>query len=111
MVRIADIVTTEGQYYQAPEAPLSLTGSSDPAPSWVSHLIRLLTQLIRSHPTQSNTSVPVHKLAHSQPHPDKFSRLDPTCFPQFRSLLEAMLRIDGRAIGNEEERVWYGYSR
>ncbi|KAG9242483.1 hypothetical protein BJ878DRAFT_515250 [Calycina marina] len=32
-------------------------------------------------------------------------------YPQFRTFLEAKLRIDARAIGSEEERVWYGFGR
>ncbi|RKF57830.1 hypothetical protein GcM3_185034 [Golovinomyces cichoracearum] len=111
MVNFADIdMTEENQYYRAPEAQAS-TDPSDLDPSWVSHLVRILTQLIRSHPTPKNTIVSDHRPAHSQPHPEKFSGLDPKSFPQFRSLLEAKLRIDSRAIGSEEERVWYGFGR
>jgi hypothetical protein len=46
---------------------------------------------------------------HTQPHLEKFSNEDNSQYPQFRSLLAAKLRIDAKAIGNEEERVWYGF--
>ena len=49
------------------------------------------------------------KPRHSQPHPDPFAGEDLSLYPQFKSLLKAKLRIDARAIGNEEERIWYGY--
>jgi hypothetical protein len=51
------------------------------------------------------------KPRHSQPHPDQFTGEDLSLYPQFRSLLMAKLRIDAKAIGNKEERIWYGYGR
>lgn len=48
---------------------------------------------------------------HTQPHTEIFTNEDNSLYPQFRSLLEAKLRIDARAIGSEEEGVWYGFGR
>ncbi|POS82838.1 hypothetical protein EPUL_005065 [Erysiphe pulchra] len=41
----------------------------------------------------------------------KFSGNDQSSYPQFRSLIEAKLRIDAKAIGSEEESVWYCFGR
>jgi hypothetical protein len=47
----------------------------------------------------------------SLPHPEQFDGMDLTLFPQFEGLLTAKLRIDGAAIGQEAEKVWYGFGR
>ncbi|RKF82365.1 hypothetical protein GcM3_025028, partial [Golovinomyces cichoracearum] len=41
--------------------------------------------------------------------PRKFSGIENSQYPQFRSLIEAKLRIDANAMWNEKERVWYDY--
>ncbi|CAG8979231.1 hypothetical protein HYALB_00011901 [Hymenoscyphus albidus] len=51
------------------------------------------------------------KPRHSLSHPDEFTNKNNSLYPQFKSLLEAKLRIDARAIGSEEERVWYAFGR
>ena len=45
------------------------------------------------------------------PDPEKFSGEDLSLFPQFFSQLKAKLKIDAESIGNENDRVWYGFSR
>ncbi|KAI0991877.1 hypothetical protein K3495_g16310, partial [Podosphaera aphanis] len=87
--------------------------NSDQAPSWVSSLISLLTKFITNQElVRRQEGVPENvKPRHSQPHPEKFSGVDASQYPQFRSSLEAKLKIDAQAIGNEEERVWYGFGR
>src|SRR5258706_3924389 len=50
---------------------------------------------------------PVSKPKHSRRHPDPYTHEDESMYPQFRGGLEAKLRIDGPAIGQEEEKVWY----
>jgi hypothetical protein len=47
------------------------------------------------------------KPKHSRRHPDPYTHEDGSIYPQFRGGLEAKLRIDGLAIGQEEEKVWY----
>jgi hypothetical protein len=47
------------------------------------------------------------KPKHSRRHPDPYTHEDESMYPQFRGGLEAKLRIDGPAIGGEEEKVWY----
>ncbi|TQS35488.1 hypothetical protein Golomagni_04091 [Golovinomyces magnicellulatus] len=109
MVGLNDVdMETEGsQYYQTPDSQPSTSNTNESAPSWASQILRLLTQLIG---IQSSTRQPPcdQRPGHSQPHPEKFSGFDPTLYPQFRSLLEAKLQIDTKAIGNEAEKVWYG---
>lgn len=46
-----------------------------------------------------------------QPDPLRFDGEDPALYPQFAGLLRAKIRIDGLALGEEEERVWYGFGR
>ena len=48
-----------------------------------------------------------NKPKHSRRHPDPYTHEDESVYPQFRGGLEAKLRIDARAIGQEEEQVWY----
>ncbi|KAI0991538.1 hypothetical protein K3495_g16649, partial [Podosphaera aphanis] len=91
--------------FEGPEASL---GANDSPPSWVSSIVKLLTQFLKIQQTGTTRN---SRPRHSQPHPEKFSGIDPSEYPQFRSLLEAKLKIDGEAIGNEEERVWYGFGR
>ncbi|KAI0994837.1 hypothetical protein K3495_g13344 [Podosphaera aphanis] len=91
--------------FEGPEASL---GVNDSPPSWVSSIVKLLTQFLKSQKTGTTRN---SRPRYSQPHPEKFSGIDPSEYPQFRSLLEAKLKIDGEAIGNEEERVWYGFGR
>jgi hypothetical protein len=68
-------------------------------------------------PNESSTAstarleVDQKKPRHSQSPPEPFTNEDNSQYPQFRSLLEAKLRIDAKAIGTEEERVWYGFGR
>ena len=47
----------------------------------------------------------------SQPDPERFTGEDESVYPQFKGLLDAKLHIDGRAIGTEEECVWYAFGR
>ena len=42
---------------------------------------------------------------------EKFDGIDLSLYPQFEGLLYAKLEIDSEAIGNEKEKVWYGFSR
>ncbi|RAL58005.1 hypothetical protein DID88_007023 [Monilinia fructigena] len=53
----------------------------------------------------------VRKPKPSLPHPEKFDGSELTYFPQFEGLLRAKLEIDGPAIGQEKERVWYAFGR
>ncbi|RKF77924.1 hypothetical protein GcC1_059032 [Golovinomyces cichoracearum] len=105
-----DMETEGGQYYQTPDSQPSTSNTNESAPSWASQILRLLTQLVG---IQTSTRQPPcdQRPGHSQPHPEKFSGFDPTLYPQFRSLLEAKLQIDAKAIGNEAEKVWYGFGR
>jgi len=45
------------------------------------------------------------------PNPDKFDGKDKALYPQFEGSLRAKLRIDGPAIGGENEQVWYAFGR
>ncbi|RKF59968.1 hypothetical protein OnM2_055069 [Erysiphe neolycopersici] len=101
----------DSRFYYASENQGSTSSANESAPSWVSQIVRLLTQVIRNQPSQQNSQPLDQKPGHSQPHPEKFSGNDQSSYPQFRSLLEAKLRIDAKAIGSEEERVWYGFGR
>lgn len=47
----------------------------------------------------------------SLPHTKEFDGTDLALYAQFRGLLEAKLRIDGKSIGGTEEQVWYGFGR
>lgn len=49
---------------------------------------------------------PKHKLKDPEPYDDT----DRSLYPQFRSKIEAKLTIDAEAIGDESERVWYGFN-
>ncbi|KAI1002686.1 hypothetical protein K3495_g5520 [Podosphaera aphanis] len=81
-------------------------------PSWVNQLTQVLSQqLSRSQAPQQEHQKSGNRPAHSQPHSEKFSGEDASAYPQFRSLLEAKLRIDAKAIGDTAERVWYGFGR
>jgi hypothetical protein len=44
-------------------------------------------------------------------HPEKFDGSELGFYPQFESLLRAKIKIDGQAIGQEEEKVWYAFGR
>lgn len=55
----------------------------------------------------TGVSGPVVKPKHSRRHPDPYTHEDESMYPQFRGGLEAKLRIDAAAIGQEEEKVWY----
>ncbi|RKF74222.1 hypothetical protein GcM3_090017, partial [Golovinomyces cichoracearum] len=108
-IRVARDQDSGELFYNAPEPHQT---ESDQAPSWVASLISILTQFITNQrPTQSQIEVAENRPRNSQPHPEKFSGIDNSQYPQFRSLIEEKLRIDANAIGNEEERVWYGYGR
>ncbi|RKF56385.1 hypothetical protein OnM2_081053, partial [Erysiphe neolycopersici] len=82
MVGLNDIdMETEGnQYYQTPDSQPSTSNTNDSAPSWASHILRLLAQLIG---IQSSTRQPPcdQRPGHSQPYPEKFSGFDPTLYP------------------------------
>ena len=107
-----DVQMGEGrEYYQASESQYVGSDPNDRAPSWASSIIGLLTQLIRRQSNDNESDTKEQRPGHSQPHTVTFSGEDRSLYPQFRSLLEAKLRIDAKAIGNEEERVWYGYGR
>ncbi|POS82246.1 hypothetical protein EPUL_006057, partial [Erysiphe pulchra] len=58
----------------------------------------------KNQPSHQNSQPLDQKPGHSQPYLEK-------SHPQFQSLYEAKLRIDAKAIGSEEERVWYGFGR
>lgn len=99
----------QGQYYDATQAP----------PSWLLQLMQFMSQNNQqAAPSQTSYESPAaqsngdyKKPRHSLSHPDKFTNEDNSQYPQFRSLLEAKLRIDANAIGGEEERIWYGFGR
>jgi hypothetical protein len=59
--------------------------------------------------TASTPLIPtvISKPKHSRRHPDPYTHEDESAYPQFRGGLEAKLRIDALAIGQEEEQVWY----
>ncbi|RKF61740.1 hypothetical protein OnM2_039037b [Erysiphe neolycopersici] len=94
----------ENQYYETSENQPRSTNTTDSAPSWASQILRIQT-------STSQDSLSDQRPGHSQPHPEKFTASDKSFYPQFRSLLEAKLPIDTRAIGNEAEKVWYGFGR
>ena len=50
---------------------------------------------------------PTRKPKHSRRHPEPYTHEDESMYPQFRGGLEAKLRIDALAIGQEDEQVWY----
>lgn len=111
MVGINEVdMEDEVPFYETPDSQPQASSTTEPAPSWVSHIVRLLSQLIRSQSPRQPPSFD-QKPGHSQPHPEKFSGSDLSLYPQFRSILEAKLQIDAKAIGNEAERVWYGFGR
>ena len=58
-------------------------------------------------PTTTPVTDPTHKPKHSRRHPEPYTHEDESMYPQFRGGLEAKLRIDALAIGQEEEQVWY----
>jgi hypothetical protein len=49
---------------------------------------------------------PKHKLKD----PDPFDGKDNSLFPQFEGKLRAKLNVDGAAIGNESEQIWYAFN-
>lgn len=61
--------------------------------------------------TSLNTTTVVRKPKPCLPHPEKFDGADLSFFPQFEGLLRAKLEIDGNAIGQEKEKVWYAFGR
>ncbi|POS81706.1 hypothetical protein EPUL_006594, partial [Erysiphe pulchra] len=75
----------ENQYYQTTKNQPHPSSTTDSAPSWVSHFIRLLSQLIRSQSPRSSQSFD-QRPGHSQAHPEKFTGSDLSLYPQFRSL-------------------------
>lgn len=94
------------QGHQAPQ--------QDP-PQWIAQFAQFMSQFTAQNTLNRSPEATVQseedqkRPRHTQPHPDKFSNEDNSRYPQFRSLLAAKLRIDAKAIGNEEERVWYGF--
>jgi hypothetical protein len=56
-------------------------------------------------------SGPVKRPRHKMDDPERFDGTDLSLYPQFEGLLFAKLEIDSEAIGNEKEKVWYGFSR
>ena len=56
-------------------------------------------------PTVTPVTGPTSKPKHSRRHPDPYTHEDESVYPQFRGGLEAKLRIDALAIGQEEEQV------
>jgi hypothetical protein len=117
--------------FQHPHTPAQGHHTSQPfhglptePPQWVAQFIELISQFSGNHyaptaqtitPNGSSTAptaqleVDQKKPRHSLSPPEQFTNKDNSQYPQFRSLLEAKLRIDAKAIGSEEERVWYGF--
>lgn len=60
-------------------------------------------------PTQAVDSTP-RRPRHTMPQPAKYNGENKAGYPAFKGLLKAKLKIDKAAIGEEPERVWYGYS-
>jgi hypothetical protein len=56
-------------------------------------------------PTVVSITDPQSKPKHSRRHLDPYTHEDESAYPQFRGGLEAKLRIDALAIGQEEEQV------
>jgi hypothetical protein len=120
-------IPAQGQYYeqtQGPHIPQPFQGPPTEPPQWVAQFIELMSQFGGNHhaptaqtltPNGSSTASTVRlevdqkKPRHSLSPPEQFTNKDNSQYPQFRSLLEAKLRIDAKAIGSEEERVWYGF--
>jgi hypothetical protein len=45
------------------------------------------------------------------PDPERYNGGESSQYPQFAGMLRAKLEIDGPAIGNEREKVWYAFGR
>jgi hypothetical protein len=56
-------------------------------------------------PTSVSVTDSQSKLKHLRRHPDLYTHKNKSAYPQFRKGLEAKLRIDALAIGQEEEQV------
>lgn len=91
-------------------------------PHWVAQFMEIMSNFSRTNTipapqpsssssgsTNTQSEAFQRKPRHSQRDPETFSNKDNSQYPQFRSFLEAKLRIDAKAIGSEEERVWYGF--
>ncbi len=64
--------------------------------------------------TTTTTQLPTDAVRRPKPclpHPEQFDGSDLSFFPQFEGLLRAKLEIDGPAIGQEKEQVWYAFGR
>lgn len=67
-------------------------------------------------PTLANPNITSIDAIAKRPHPklpdpEKFTGEDLSLFPQFEGKLQAKLEIDAIAIGEEKDRIWYGFSR
>lgn len=93
-------------------------GAPTEPPQWVAQFMELMLHFRNNVPVSSPQNSSTlgelsnaqiqhikRKPRHSQREPEKFTNKDNSQYPQFRSLLEAKLRIDAEAIGDEEERV------
>jgi hypothetical protein len=108
---------------QAQQTPQQFQGPPAEPPQWIAQFIELMSQFGGNHTHTPQTVTPNESSAastarfeadqkkprHSLPSLEPFTNQDNSQYPQFRSLLEAKLRIDAKAIGSEEERVWYGF--
>lgn len=120
---------TDQQFHPTQEVPNEPTpqqtqynqqahGTPQNPPLWIAQLLQAMSQFGNTNNPTTQMGIPTaqsqqeqKKPRHSLSHPDKFTNKDNSQYPQFRSLLEAKLRIDARAIGSEEERVWYAFGR
>lgn len=91
------------QSNQQLSAQLELLASSKPRGSFTEASIDFTSPV----PPVIPVTGPQGKPKHSRRHPDPYTHEDESAYPQFRGGLEAKLRIDALAIGQEEEQVWY----
>ncbi|KAI0997727.1 hypothetical protein K3495_g10461 [Podosphaera aphanis] len=84
-IRVKGASESGSPFYLASEAGRP---NSDQAPSWVSSLISLLTKFITNQESvRRQEGVPENvRPRNSQPHPEKFSEVDASQYPQFRTL-------------------------
>ncbi|RKF57233.1 hypothetical protein GcC1_191033 [Golovinomyces cichoracearum] len=83
MVGINEVdMEDEVPFYETPDSQPQASSATEPAPSWVSHIVRLLSQLIRSQSSHQAQSFD-QKPGHSQPHPENLLGSDLSLYPQF----------------------------
>ena len=74
-------------------------------------MVQLMNEIARLNEERNNLgpAPPTKRPRPALPDPEAFDGTQRTQYPQFRAKLQAKLSLDGRALGETSERLWYAY--